>query len=152
MKTCEWCHLTDKEREWLLYESANWSVFLADIQDYVGRCILVLNRHCGSLSELNMTEWVELKEITNKLEYCYTQILGADLCNWSCLMNDFYKKDDPNPHLHIHVRPRYRQPVIINQTAYEDAEFGHHYALKKTDSFREEDRIALYQLMKRNLK
>ena len=42
MRGCEWCAY--KESEWLLYQSLHWSVYLADRQDYVGRCILVLNR------------------------------------------------------------------------------------------------------------
>ena len=46
MNMCEWCDYN--ESEWLLYKSLHWSVYLADVQDYVGRCILVLNRHCGS--------------------------------------------------------------------------------------------------------
>ena len=54
MSGCEWCDY--KENEWLLYKSLHWSVYLADIQDYVGRCILVLNRHRGSLSELDISE------------------------------------------------------------------------------------------------
>ena len=56
MRGCEWCDY--KETEWLLYQSLYWSVYLADRQDYIGRCILVLNRHCGSLSELDISEIV----------------------------------------------------------------------------------------------
>jgi len=41
MSSCEWCEYN--ESEWLLYKSLYWSVYLADIQDYIGRCILVLN-------------------------------------------------------------------------------------------------------------
>ena len=39
MNMCEWCAY--KENEWLLYKSLHWSVYLADVQDYAGRCILV---------------------------------------------------------------------------------------------------------------
>ena len=46
-------------------------------------------------------------------------------------MNSFYKKSEPNPHLHIHVRPRYDKPVMLNGNIYSDNEFGHHYALNK---------------------
>lgn len=46
-------------------------------------------------------------------------------------MNNFYKEAIPNPHLHIHVRPRYKNAVVINNHSYTDAEFAHHYALKK---------------------
>ena len=69
MRSCEWCEY--KGTEWLLYQSLHWSVYLADRQDYVGRCILVLNRHCGSLSELDGSEWMELKTMIDRLEYIY---------------------------------------------------------------------------------
>ena len=89
MEICEWCNLTEEERKWLVFESANWTVYLADVQDYIGRCILVTNRHCGDILELNTSEWMELKEIIDKLEKFYKEVLGADLCNWECLMNSF---------------------------------------------------------------
>ena len=57
MSRCEWCEY--KESEWLLHKSLYWSVYLSDIQDYVARCILVLNRHCVSLSELDVSEWLD---------------------------------------------------------------------------------------------
>lgn len=111
---CEWCDY--KESEWLLYKSLYWSVYLADVQDYVGRCILVSNRHCGSLSELDIAEWIELKTIIDRLEYIYKDILGAELSNWSCLLNNFYKEVTPNPHLHLHVRPRYKMQYQLTIT------------------------------------
>ena len=38
-------------------------------------------------------------------------------------MNNFYKESEPNPHLHIHVRPRYDKPVMVNGSTYIDSEF-----------------------------
>ena len=72
MRGCEWCDY--KKNEWLLYQSLYRSVYLADRQDYVGRCTLVLNRHCGSLSELDISEWIELKTIIDKLEWIYKEV------------------------------------------------------------------------------
>lgn len=46
-------------------------------------------------------------------------------------MNNFYKESAPNPHLHIHVRPRYDKPIVLNGSTYTDSEFGHHYVLNK---------------------
>ena len=60
MVKCEWCNYC--EEEWKLLETTSWVVYLADIQDYVGRCILVLKRHCGSLAELNLDEWLDLRK------------------------------------------------------------------------------------------
>ena len=148
MSKCEWCDYN--ENQWLLYKSLHWSVFLADVQDYAGRCILVLNRHCGSLSELDISEWIDLKTIIDKLEWVYKEVLGAELSNLSCLMNNFYKDPIPNPHLHIHMRPRYKNAVVVNNHAYEDTEFAHHYAPKKDGLLPDEDKQILYLLMKKH--
>ena len=146
--TCSWCELSDKEKKYLLFQSQYWSVYLADEQDYIGRCILVSDRHCASLSELTIEEWGELGEIVKKTELCMKNVLGAEMCYWSCLMNSFYKKSEPNPHLHIHVRPRFRKPVVVNEKSYADEEFGHHYALRKNGQISEKDRETIYQQMK----
>ena len=37
-----------------------------------------------------------------------------------CLMNSFYKETAPDPHLHVHVRPRYDKPVMLNGSTYTD--------------------------------
>mgnify|MGYP002668582372 FL=1 len=108
----------------------------------------MLNRHCGSLSELDISEWIELKTIIDRLECIFREVLGAELSNWSCLLNNFYKEAIPSPHLHIHVRPRYKNAVVINNHSYTDAEFAHHYALKKESVLPDDDRKILYALMK----
>ena len=62
MVNCEWCSLSEKDKQFQVYESKSWSVFLSDEQDYIGRCILVLKRHCGSLSELTDDESAEARK------------------------------------------------------------------------------------------
>jgi diadenosine tetraphosphate (Ap4A) HIT family hydrolase len=140
--------MSEEEKQFQVYESKSWSVFLSDEQDYIGRCILVLKRHCGSLSELTDDEWEELRDLVCKVEACLKSVLGAALCNWSCLMNSFYKDAVPDPHLHIHVRPRYDKPLTLNGRIYTDSEFGHHYALKKSGAIPAEDREAVYIRLK----
>ena len=148
MHNCDWCDLSGEDKRFLLYESGSWSVFLADEQDYIGRCILVSKRHCGSLSELTDAEWDELRELVRKLEACLKAVLGAALCNWSCLMNSFYKEAAPDPHLHIHVRPRYAKPVTLGGNAYADSEFGHHYALKRNGKIPAGDKEEVFILLR----
>ena len=144
MENCVWCNLSEEDKQFLLYESESWSVFLSDEQDYIGRCILVLKRHCNSLSGLTDVEWYELRILICKVEECLKAVLGATLCNWSCLMNSFYKEPAPDPHLHIHVRPRYDDPVLINGNTYADDEFGHHYSLNKNGEIPAEDKEEVF--------
>ena len=148
MDKCDWCSLTEEDKQFQVYESRSWSVFLSDEQDYIGRCILVLKRHCNSMSELTGDEWNELNDLVCKLEACLKAVLGATLCNWSCLMNDFYKETSPDPHLHIHLRPRYDKPVVLNGNTYTDSEFGHHYALNKSGTIPAEDREEVFIRLK----
>jgi len=148
MENCDWCNLSEEDKRFQVYESAFWSVFLSDEQDYIGRCILVLKRHCGSLADLTDDEWKDLRELIRKTETCLKTVLGAALCNWSCLMNSFYKGPEPEPHLHIHVRPRYDKPVTVNGNTYFDGEFGHHYAVNKSGSISVKDKEELFARLK----
>ena len=91
MDNCDWCCLSEEDKKYMVYENGSWSVFLSDEQDYIGRCILVLKRHCGSLSELTDGEWEELRGLVCKVEACLKTVLGSALCNWSCLLNSFFK-------------------------------------------------------------
>lgn len=148
MDKCSWCTLSAEERKWMPMQTASWTVYMADEQDYIGRCVLVLNRHCGRLSELTDSEWTDLKHLIDGLERCFRSVLGAELCNWSCLLNSFYKSSFPNPHLHLHVRPRYKKPVSLNGTQYFDDEFGHHYRLKKENKLEENEFKELFNMLK----
>lgn len=68
MKRCEWCNLSEEDKKYLLSDTKYWTVYLADEQDYIGRCIIVLKRHCGSLPELKDDEWMELFLLIKKYE------------------------------------------------------------------------------------
>ena len=149
---CDWCNLSEEDKQFQVYEGKSWTVFLSDEQDYIGRCILVLKRHCGSMSELTDDEWKELHKLICKIESCLKAVLGATLCNWSCLMNSFYKESEPNPHLHIHVRPRYAEPVMLNGNTYVDNKFGHHYAVNKCGAIPDKDKEEVFALLKEWLK
>ena len=147
MNNCDWCNLSEEDKQFQVYDGRSWSVFLADEQDYIGRCILVLKRHCNSLSELTDDEWDELHDLIRKTEACLKAVMGAALCNWSCLMNSFYKEQTPDPHLHIHVRPRYDKPVVLSET-YTDSEFGHHYAVDKSGEISAKDKEEVFTRLK----
>ena len=148
MGNCVWCNLSEEDKQYQVYETAFWSVYLSDEQDYIGRCILVLKRHCSSMSEMNADEWEDLRKLICKVETCLKMVLGAALCNWSCLMNSFYKESESDPHLHIHVRPRYDKPVMVNGNIYTDSEFGHHYAVKKDSEISDKDRETVFIQLK----
>ena len=43
-------------------------------------------------------------------------------------MNNAYKSENPMPHVHFHLRPRYKHPVKINGQTFIDNEFARHYS------------------------
>jgi len=68
MENCEFCNLTPEDEKYLLYQNSYWKVYLADEQDYIGRCVVVSVKHYESLNQLPVDEWISLKEIINMLE------------------------------------------------------------------------------------
>lgn len=39
MDHCDWCNLSEEDKQFQVYESKSWSVFLSDEQDYPGEVI-----------------------------------------------------------------------------------------------------------------
>ena len=66
-------------------------------------------------------------------------------------MNDFYKSDNPTPHLHIHVRPRYNAPVTLNGKSFVDEEYAHHYDNHKVGKLTRAETLEVYNLIKEAL-
>lgn len=131
MATCEFCNLSDEDKKLQIYENNDWIVCLADQQDYIGRCIVFCKEHCENLSSLSIEQWMSLKKVISSLENMLRYELGATMFNWSCLMNDAYKSNCPGPHVHFHIRPRYAEPIIVNNNKFIDEEFAHHYKNNK---------------------
>ena len=111
-----------------------WSVTLSSNQSYLGRSYVTLKRHCGSLSELELNEWLDFIDLTKKLESAYKKAFDATMFNWTCLMNNTYQEVPPNPHIHWHFRPRYNHDVDVNGKQFNDQEFGHHYSREREQS------------------
>lgn len=131
----------------IIFETKFWIVFLNKDQATLGRCIIELKRNCPNLSSLNKEEKIDFFNIVERLEFSIKKSFGAEMFNWTCLMNDFYKSNPPNPQLHWHCRPRYRNPVIFEGTKFEDPEFAHHY--NNNRQFRIEDKTLLKKIAKK---
>jgi diadenosine tetraphosphate (Ap4A) HIT family hydrolase len=126
---CVFCQGLDSTA--LVNQTKHWSVFLSYDQTYLGRCIIVLNRHCEDLAELKPEEWKEFSDLVKKLEFVLRKTFNATMFNWTCLMNDSYKEKSPKPHAHWHFIPRYNHKVKVAGLVFEDMEFGHHYDKNK---------------------
>lgn len=149
MKNCSFCNLTKDDEKWLLLETKYWKLYLSDNQDYIGRCIVISKRHCDNLSNLDNDEWFDLKNIINITEKMCKDVFSADLCNWSCLMNDAYKENPPIAHLHIHIRPRHKKTFRFGGCDIADEEFGHHYDNHKRSVVTDTQMCELYALCRK---
>lgn len=123
---CEICQLLGNDKS-LVFETDFWKVFAINEQSYLGRCVVSCKRHCFSLSELKNEEWNDFHSVVKKLEAAAKKAFGASLANWACLMNNAFRKDPGNPHVHWHFRPRYRKPVVFAGKTFTDPDFGEHY-------------------------
>ncbi len=110
-----------------IYETKYWIVELNRDQAYLGRSLIELKRNCGDLANLKENEILDFLDIVKKLENAIKYAFGAEMFNWSCLMNDAYKSKNPRPQVHWHCRPRYKNSVMFEDIKFEDKEFAHHY-------------------------
>lgn len=102
-------------------------VVLATDQSYLGRAVVILKRHSDAFSDLKQSELEDLLALSKRLESGYKEVFGATMFNWSCLMNNAYQSETPNPHVHWHLRPRYDHDVEFAGQIFKDREFGCHY-------------------------
>lgn len=129
---CYICELSTSTEN-LLFETTHWRVVLAADQAYLGRSYVVLRDHKESLSALSHEEWQDFEALVTRIESSYVKALGSGQpFNWSCLMNNAFQEADPTPHVHWHLRPRHNAPITINETLFEDPEFGFHYSRDHT--------------------
>ncbi len=128
MNNCEFCILNNEtNNKYLLAESKHWKIYLADEQNYPGRCIIPLKRHAATLSDLTLEEWTDLHQVIAVAEAALIEELGATNLNWTCLMNGGYATIPSDPHVHFHLIPRYRNKVEIADQTFIDENFGDHY-------------------------
>ncbi len=112
----------------LLFETKYWEVYLVPDQKYLGRSLVILKRDCEHLSEISKEESEDFFEIVKKTEGLFKEKFNATMFNWTCLMNNAYKKaNSEKPQVHWHCRPRYEEVVEFEGKTFLDPNFAHHY-------------------------
>lgn len=113
----------------LVFETEYWQVMLfPSDQTYLGRSVIVLKRPCPDMPSMTDEEVIDFKNnVAKKLERAIRAVFGAELFNWSCLMNHSFRRSPPNPQVHWHLRPRYREVVNFAGETFTDPNFGYHY-------------------------
>lgn len=138
--------------ESIILETDHWQVILrTDDQTYLGRAVVVCKRVVPALPELTAAEWADLKKVMTIYETACKKAFGATMFNWTCLMNDAYQHQPPDPAVHWHVRPRYKQSVELAGQKFEDTKFGHHYERKTNRTVSNEVAKEMMERLKRYL-
>jgi diadenosine tetraphosphate (Ap4A) HIT family hydrolase len=125
-KDCSFCEKLEKYNFGnYMFQTSHWIIFLAPNQSNLGTCVIALNRPHKTLTGLSEDEWRDFTMLVNDMEYAVKKAFNATLINWGCLMNSFYLDSTPEPHLHWHFIPRYRETVIFAGLEFQDPHFGH---------------------------
>jgi diadenosine tetraphosphate (Ap4A) HIT family hydrolase len=135
----------------LIYQTKFWKIDLSDNQYYLGRCYVSLKRQCPALSQLTKEEMLDFFEIAKKLEPALKKAFGSTMFNWTCLMNNAYKSENPKPQVHFHFKPRYNHKVNFEGEVFEDKEFAHHYDHKAKKEVSEEIMRKIIEKIKANM-
>ncbi len=98
-----------------------WDLQVHGNQGYLGRCVIMCKRaNALDLTDATNDEQNELFAILTDAKRALTKAFSPDWFNYAFLGNDL-------AHLHGHVVPRYKKPVMFKGLRFEDALFGKHY-------------------------
>jgi diadenosine tetraphosphate (Ap4A) HIT family hydrolase len=102
------------------WESESWRVVLNRNQNLLGKTMIVLRRHLEQVPELTPAEWRDLldqlHEVTDRLVRAYR----PDNFNYAFLQN-------VDPHVHLHVIPRYLGTREVAGLTWDDPEYPDRY-------------------------
>lgn len=118
---CSMCQDLPEYEKFLIHKYNYWRVELYSNQSYLGRCVIILNRHLEDFFDITHDELNELYFISKKLRDAIKSSFHPDLFNYASLGND-------TRHVHLHVVPRYSKTVIFNGVEFEDKKWGHNYS------------------------
>lgn len=125
---CDVCQfLGNKPLKNQILTTRYWTVGVIPDQPYLGRAIITLLTHKGSLGQLSREEWEEFEVMIPKLEKAYKQAFDAEPLNIGCYMNNAYQDKPPHPHVHWHIFPRYKKAYELGGILFEDNRYGHFY-------------------------
>lgn len=108
----------------IIFETPYWTIFLAPNQSNIGTCVVALKRCCRALKGLKDEEWLNFGKIVKQLEYSIETVFNPVMFNWSALMNADYLVENPDPHIHWHFIPRYKEKIQFQGFIFEDKYFG----------------------------
>lgn len=109
----------------LIKEYVYWTLGVHPNQGYLGRCVVWCKRaDAKQLTDATPEEQKELFHVLYEAKHTLQQSFAPDWFNYAFFGNEV-------PHLHGHLVPRYKKPVLFMNKYFVDKHFGRHY---QTDS------------------
>lgn len=124
---CEICNVLEADNDFVVLRTAFWNVVLAPDQMYLGRAYITALDHVPDLGALGPDRYMELYMVKLQYEDLVKRAFGAVHVTYAELGNHGYRTNPPHAHFHSHVRPRYRNPVVVGGETFVDIEFGNHH-------------------------
>ncbi len=127
---CHTCNALDTAPDSLvIFRSEFWGVTLHPDQLYLGRVYVTLLDHIPEREDLSPEQVLGWHETLKRYRTMAQKAFGAAYITEATLMNNAYQHDPPHPHVHSHVRPRYREPFHLEgwNVTFGDPNFGHHH-------------------------
>jgi len=127
-------------KEYLLLDRKYWKVVLNSDQYYLGRSVIISKVEHEHFFQFLPDEIEELFQVITDLETGMIKAFGATHFNWTALNNGSYTKGNNNEkyNFHLHLRPRYSHPVVLQGYKFLDRNFGNHYERHTDEQVSEE--------------
>jgi diadenosine tetraphosphate (Ap4A) HIT family hydrolase len=103
--------------ETVVEDRGSWSLAVNVNQDLLGKTMLVLNRPCTAVIEVQPGEWADLHDELRRLVPALAGLFQPDQFNFAFLMNQAAQ-------VHLHVIPRYSGPRAWAGLTFSDAHWG----------------------------
>jgi len=115
------CSTPEEFKKFRIKDYKFWHVELRSNQNYLGWCLVILNRHLEDLMDISAEEKNELFSITKDLRNTLRKAFNPDMINYASLGN-------VTQHVHLQVVPRYKQAVEFEGMTFEDKNWGGNYS------------------------
>jgi diadenosine tetraphosphate (Ap4A) HIT family hydrolase len=98
----------------LVKEHDHWCILLRQQQVTLGSLVLAAKSEVTAFSDLPKAAFTELSTVVTEIENSLKRFNPYDKINYLMLMM-------VDPHVHLHVIPRYAAPQIFDETTFPDA-------------------------------
>jgi len=101
----------------VIAERRHWTLAVNRNQNLLGKTMLVLQRPCLAVADLDTTEWAALRVEIGRVTDALRSLFEPDQFNYAFLMN-------VDAQVHLHVIPRYASPRTWRGREFTDENWG----------------------------